>query len=451
MSLRSRIAELESIIAAQSRQIALLEAKVLDLLSILAKLGVKKDSHNSSLPPSSDISPSPKSLRRSSERKIGGQLGHRGTTLSMSSSPDSVSELFPSVCSSCGASLADADFSLQSKRQVVDVPAVKPTYTEYRQYSCQCRQCHRRQTADYPKDVQSPMQYGSSVNALVSYLSVYQHVPFLRLQQLLSQVFSLPVSQGSIGNMLERSAKNCSGVYARIKALIARSRVVGSDETGAKVNGKKWWLWVWQDALNTFLVASDNRGSATIDATWVGGLPRATLVSDRWSAQLKVHAKNHQVCLAHLLRDLVFLEETETHPFATAFKDFITKVFERKRDIPEALLRDADEALRFENQLSALLALPIDKAHHRNTEKFQRSIMKHRNYVLPCLYDTDIPPDNNGSERAIRNVKVKQKVSGQFKTGQNAYCVLRSVIDTLRKRNVEVLPCLQQIIQLQPV
>lgn len=222
-------------------------------------------------------------------------------------------------------------------------------------------------------------------------------------------------------------------------------------ETGANVNGEIWWIWVWQNLLNTYIVASENRGSKTIDEVWPNGLPTSTLVSDRWSAQLKMVAKNHQLCLAHLLRDVIYLEQSEQLSFATEFKGLILKIFDLKKNHNLEYLPDSQEAKSLEHQLSQLLAIPIDPTHHPNSAKFQRSIIKHRNSVLPCIYDREIPPDNNGSERAVRTIKVKQKISGQFKSGQRAFCILRSVIDTLRKRSLDILAFLQQIIQVRPV
>jgi len=200
-----------------------------------------------------------------------------------------------------------------------------------------------------------------------------------------------------------------------------------------------------------FIVASDNRGSQTINSVWKDGLPNATLISDRWAAQLKATVQNHQLCLAHLLRELIFLEESEKLLFATSFKELIVSIFDIRKTLTKAHLPNSIEALAFENTLNELLAITIDREISPKTAIFQASMSKYRNYILPCLYNLDIPPDNNGSERAIRNVKIKQKVAGQFKTGQNAFCTIRSVIDTLLKRNLEVLPYLTQIIKLQPV
>ena len=153
-------------------------------------------------------------------------------------------------------------------------------------------------------------------------------------------------------------------------------------------------------------------------------------------------------------RNIIFLEESEKHPFATKFKELLLHIFSiRKKLVLNTTPYKIDdvEAIKLGKQINDLLIMSIDKEKHPNTLTFQLSMLKYRTALTPCLYNLDIPPDNNGSERAIRNIKVKQKVSGQFKSGQNAFCVIRSVIDTLRKRGVEVLPCLNQIIKLQPV
>ena len=424
------------------------------LLEELRKKDLKKDSSNSSLAPSSDFFNKTKSLRSPSELKSGGQKGHQGTTLEMSSTPNKITELKDSFCNICGQSLGNASFILKAKRQVIEIPPVAPIYEEFRQYSCQCPTCKHFQIADFPVGVNAPIQYGSTVESLVSYLSVYQYVPFKRLKNIFSQVFSIPLSEGTVGNILERSAQKCQGVYQQIKSEIAQSPVVGSDETGAKINGDKWWIWCWQNMLNTFIVVSDNRGSKTIDGVWENGLPNSVLISDRWSAQLKVHTRGKQICLAHLLRELHYLLDLEKHPFAIQFKELLVDVFDTKRQLlltQQPYQINSQEAIILEKRINEALLLTIDSEKCPKTLTFQGSMIKCRNYILPCIYHLEIPPDNNGSERAIRTIKVKQKVSGQFKTGQDAFCVIRSVIDTLIKRGVEILPCLNQIIKLQAV
>ncbi len=449
ISLRAENAELR-------QEVKALTDKVMLLLKMISQPIIKKDSHNSSMPPSTDLfTPSKiKSLRPPSVLKSGGQPGHKGMTLEIRSNPDKITDLKNDYCRNCGASLITATHILKSKRQVIEIPPILPFYEEYRQYCCDCPNCHRLQTADFPVGVNAPIQYGSTVESLVCYLSVYQYLPFARLQNLFTQVFSLPISQGTVGNILERCAEKCEGVYQIIKTQIAESQVVGSDETGAKVNGKKWWIWVWQNILNTFIVASQNRGTETIETIWGTALAHTILVTDRWAAQLKSFTKGHQICLAHLLRNIIFLEESEKHPFASQFRQLMIDIFDTRKALVKqnkAYAQDDKDAKELEKRLNELLLTTVDKDNYPNTLTFQASMIKNRNHLMPCLYNLDIPPDNNGSERAIRNIKVKQKISGQFKSGQNAFCVIRSVIDTLRKRGVEVLPCLNLIIKLQPV
>jgi transposase len=448
-------------IVSLSQQNVLLEAKIVSLeakltlvMDILQKTSVKKDSHNSSLPPSTDLFVSKtKSLRPPSILKSGGQLGHDGTTLKMSATPDVIHDLKNNFCTHCRADLADAVFVIKAKRQVIELPPITPIYEEYRQYGCICPYCRSEQIANFPLGVNAPIQYGSTVEALISYLSVGQYVPFARLQSMLVQVFSLPLSQGTIGNLLEKTALKCQGVYEKIKTQIADSQVVGADETGAKVNGDKWWIWVWQNVFYTFIAAAKSRGADTITHIWGDRLANVILVTDRWAAQLKDPKKGHQICLAHLLRNIIFLTESEKHTFATQFKQLMLDVFSIRKQLIELknpYQTDQKEAKTIEKRLNDLLLIDIDKEKYPQTRTFQNSMIKYRNYLFPCLYNLDIPPDNNGSERAIRNIKVKQKVSGQFKSGQNAFCIIRSIIDTLRKKGVPVLLYLNQIIKLQP-
>ena len=429
-------------------EVKALHNKVNDLLKIIEQLGHKKNSRNSSLAPSIDINRKNKSLRGRSTKKSGGQKGHKGSTLPQSDEPDKVTDLKSSFCNLCGNSLSEISHTLLSKRQVADIPPIDVFYHEYRQYRCSCPHCNNKQTADYPSNVTAPIQYGARVQSLVSYLSVSQYIPYARLSELFSQIFNTPISEGSICNILNNASSKARGVYNKIKETLSKSEVIGSDETGAKVNGKKSWVWVWQDFLNTYIVCSENRGYVTIDTEWKNGFPASALVSDRLPAQLKTPALVHQVCLAHLLREATYIEEVEAHQFVKIFKDFLIDIFDFKKKQTQNFTTDSIVTRAFEDKLNSLLSIPILKDTHPKTVAFQKAMMKCRNYILPCIYKINIPPDNNGSERAVRNIKVKQKISGQFKTGQKAFCILRSVIDTLKKRGCEILPFLYEIMQL---
>jgi len=445
------IAILEAENAELRQRITSLEEKVLFLLELQQKRKVKKDSSNSSLPPSSDIGKKTRSLREKSERIVGGQKGHRGNTLEMTATPDRIIELKSNYCGRCGNSLAADEFVLQARRQVIEIPPIVPIWEEYQVFACTCGNCQHRQVADFPVQVTAPVQYGSSVSALAAYFSVYQYVPFRRLKHLFGEVFKLPLGEGTLVNLLGKAAGTSESLYDRIKEQIRQSKVVGSDETGAKVNGEKWWIWVWQNVRNTFLAVSPSRGSQAIEAELSEGLPNSKLVSDRWAAQLKMRSGGNQLCLAHLLRDVRYLAEAEKEEFADKFKKLLVKVFDVRREMIEKNeVCEQAQAAELEKELNRLLAIPINRERHPETAKFHRSMLKYRNSILECIYDLEVPPDNNASERAIRNVKVKQKISGQFKSGQKTFCILRSVIDTLIKRRLGVLFHLTQIMKIQP-
>ena len=456
--LRSENAMLREKVALLTAQVTSLEEKLLLLLDKFERKGVKKTSRNSSLPPSSDIVPHTKSLREPSGRSVGGQVGHKGDTLKMTFSPDNFIELKSEFCERCGTLIAGEFHSLVSKRQVVDIPPIKPIYTEYRQYSCACPSCHHLQKPSFPTGINAPIQYSSSITAFVAYFSVYQYVPYKRLQQLFADVFNLPLSVGTLDNLLIKAREKAQPVYEQIKVEILQSAVIGSDETSCRVKGNNFWVWVWQNVRNTFIVTSENRGFATIEGHFKDGFTKGVLVSDRWAAQLKTVAKNHQLCTAHLMRECIFLKEAEKdtqnkNEFADGILGLIKKALKlRKTLIAQGEAADAvnQEAQLIEKQYNELLILTLNEKNKPQTTALQKSLLKNRECIFPFLYNLEIPPDNNASERAIRNIKVKQKISGQFKSGQDVFCILRSVIDTLIKRKLNILEMVNQMVMLQP-
>ena len=273
---------------------------------------------------------------------------------------------------------------------------------------------------------------------------MYQYLPFRRLKELLNHLFNLGISEGTIDNLLSRMTEKALPVYEQIKESISLSNQVGSDETSAKVNGEKHWIWVWQTLRSTFLTASESRGSKTIDSMFPDGLINSILNTDRWAAQLKTKTAGHQLCISHLLRDLNFIEEVDNIDWAKRLKVLLKKALELKKQLSQ-YSHSHPATIELEQGVNILLQEIIPKDTYHKTYAFQKSLTKHRDSILTFLYNKDTPADNNGSERAIRNVKVKQKISGQFKTGQNRFCVLRTIIDTCKKRNIDIMVGLNYI------
>jgi transposase len=449
--LNLRVHQLEE----ENKKIPLLEAEIRTLKSEnaqlrkrLSKYEAPKNSNNSSIPPSKDENrPKRKSLREKSGRKPGGQKGHKGTTLQMVDNPDKIEVLVSDYCNSCGNDLRSINVQFESKRQVVDLPEIRPIYTEFRCFSRHCT-CGHKQIADYPDHVTNHIQYGASVEAAVAYYSVYQYLPFRRMSDLFTHVYNLPISEGTIGNMLERLGKKGQPIYDIIRRAIAWSKIaVGGDETGARVNGEKFWAWIWQTVKLTYITVSESRGKIVIDQLFPGGFENAVLVSDRWRSHINTYAKGHQLCIPHLLREINYLIELEKTEWAESIKTLFKQALELKRKIPE-YHRDNPDAQKIETSMDDLLNKVLLKAKTPKTQTFQNSMRDYRDYLFTFLYNKDVPPDNNGSERGIRNFKVKLKVSGQFKTGQNTFAKIRSIIDTAKKNDIPVLHALKLVAQM---
>ena len=439
----SRIPLLESENKALREQVLLLGQKLFDLANKVEQISIRKNSSNSSMPPSGDFQRKTRSLRTPSGLKPGGQPGHKGTTLKMTDSPDHLEPLVPRYCGICAQVLDYNKAELVERRQVVDIPPIKAETTEYRSYSIPCC-CGHLQVAPFPEGVDNHIQYGPNISAITVYHNVYQYIPFKRLQDFFAHICHLPLSIGTLENIVVRMADKARPTWDSFRKPLEQSKAVGGDETGAKVNGKKQWIWVWQNALITFIAISTSRGSAIIDTLFPNGFPLATLCSDRWKAQIKTIAKNHQLCIAHLLRELEYLIQAEKTSWANQFKELLIKAIKLKQT-QSAFDKNNPQAVEMENQLDDLIAQTIHTPNAKKTISLKKSMAKYRLFIFPFLYDPLIPYDNNASERSIRNIKVKLKVSGQFKTGQEHYCILRSIIDTTIKNGQSVFGAIASI------
>lgn len=413
----------------------------------------EKNSRNSSIPPSKDENRLKKtnSLRQRGGKGPGGQSGHEGSTLKMTGTPDVIIEHKPLYCTCCGLGLHEQKAELTSRRQVIDIPPIKPVYTEHRQYRAVCS-CGHQSIGAFPKGIDAPISYGNHTQALIAYLHTRQYVPFARVSEFFASVCNMPISQGSVCAILERFCAKAEPAYQLIKEAVRESKVIGADETGMNENGKLGWFWAWQSKVATFISYSATRGSAAVAANFPDGFPDAILVHDCWKSHLNTPALGHQLCVAHLLRELLFFEQKYQSVWSADFKEMLYQALELKKTISlETYSGPLKERAELEGKLRQLLEKIIpDKEVEVNT--FKRRIIKYQNYIFTFLYHQEVPPDNNASERSIRNVKVKQKVSGLFKSAKGAhiYAVIRSITDTCIKNGQGIIQAFQTIANLQP-
>lgn len=398
--------------------------------------GPKKNSGNSSIPPSKDENRPQRtsSLRKASGKSSGGQKGHEGHTLKMSVSPDHIVDHSPGFCNCCGLDLHAQQAELTSCRQIVDIPVIKPLYTEHRIFRKTCL-CGYQTTGTFPSGVNAPISYGPQTTSLIAYLHTRQYVPLARISEFFTSVYGMAISQGTVCGILDRFTEKALPAFELIKNVVSNANVIGADETGMKENGKLNWFWAWQSPLATYIIASANRGIATVEAHFPMGFPKAILVHDCWPSHLNTAAAGHQICTAHLLRELKFFEQKYQSIWATQFSQMLNGALELKKSI---LAHQYQGPINARAELEMILHTLINQEiepHHVEVRSFQKRITKYRNYLFTFLYHQDVPPDNNTSEQAIRNVKVKQKVSGMFKSNKGAqnYAVIRSITDTCIK------------------
>jgi transposase len=364
-------------------------ARIKELELLVLGLSTKKNSSNSSIAPSTDLTRKNQSLRLKSEKKVGGQPDHKGHYLKMSDTPDKVVKLIPDFCNVCGESLLGKESQLITRRQVIDIPSVAPITTEYQLFGTHCS-CGHYQEGSFPQGVEAPIQYGENIKSLVIYQHSFQYIPFARLQDYFRTLWKVSISKGTMENIIRRVAQNATPVYERLQTVVVLSFFVGSDETGFKLNGKKGWFWVWQNSLVTYIVAACSRSKAVIDAHFPEGLPNSVLGSDRLAAQLSTISKGTQLCLAHLLRDLNYLIEAEKTSWATDFKTLFQDAILLKQTKSAYTKTDA-EAIAIGKRLTELLQETIidewlkEPDRHKQTLTFFRAMSKLREGLFPFL------------------------------------------------------------------
>ena len=432
-----------------------LKAEVNTLKARLDKLEKpKKDSHNSSIPPSKEDVASAedrkrtKSLRKPSGKKSGGQPGHEGRTLHRVDAVDEFVEVPLDKCPECGEDLSGVQWVEKMSRQVIDISFPAPVVTQYTILEKVCPNCGRTVCGEFPESVNGEVSYGPNVQALVVYLCEEHAVSYQRIKRLMSDMFNINMSEGTINNIVQRMTKRARRLYERIREKIGHSSVVGADETGIDIAGILHWLWVWQTEAASFFKPHAKRGYKAIEETFDEGLPDTVLVTDRHGAYFSMNVKTHQVCLVHLLRNLTYLTEVQPeNRWPKEMLQLITDAMKERRDKPW----DEIDRQGLRRRLDELLDSPLG-TEDKEFVGMKNGLTSKKDYLFTFLDNPDVPYDNNASERAVRPAKTKQKVAGLFRTllGAEAYAVIHSIIDTAKKQAVSPFNELQMIAQLKP-
>jgi transposase len=311
-------------------QIAALSQQVKDLQDRLAK-----DSHNSSLPPSSDrFGRQPKSLRKKSEKKSGGQEGHAGSTLRFCEKPDEVIEHRVMVCACCQHDLSQVEACVTLRRQVVDIPSPRLLVQEHRAEQKQCPRCQHMTVASFPPEVTAPIQYGPRIGAVAVYLSQQQLLPLERTTEVLSDVLGGQMSEATVGELIQRTASQLVGVEQQIKEALIQAPVIHQDETGMRVAGKGYWEHVSSTAALTHYQVHASRGQEALNAIGISPNFKGISIHDAWGSYF-LYECEHALCLVHVLRELVFQAEQHGAVWAAELKELLLSMKEATQQARE--------------------------------------------------------------------------------------------------------------------
>ncbi|MEK7751262.1 MAG: IS66 family transposase [Acidobacteriota bacterium] len=456
--LRERLSQLSKaalieIILQQQAVLEQLQARVAQLEEQIKRLTQPlKDCSNSSVPPSQTRKPNRR--RSGPKKKRGPNPGHPGTSRERQA-PDTIVECRPSSCAHCGSHLPQSGGRLLGTSQVVELPPVRSVVLEARRYETACPHCGHRQVAEYPPGLEPQRVFGPRLEALVCYFHHVQHISYERLVSLFRGLLGLSLSEGAIANIMARAAVGLQSEAEAIRERVRRSPVIGSDETGARVDGTNHWQWVFklcefaETSQASYHVIASSRSAREIAAV-MGEATAEVWLSDCFSAQLKAPAAARQLCHAHQLRNLQYAVDAERSAFAYRLQRLLLRaqrLAKHRADLPAE--RFAGQVAEIERGCEELLAAPV---FGREARRLQRRYRKHRTALFTFLYRADVPPDNNACERALRKSVVHRKVSGGFRSdwGAEAFATMATVIETAGKRGQEALSILTSLLAPGP-
>jgi transposase len=404
-------------------------------------------------PKTPDNSGTPPSLGRKAngDGKPGPKVRvHAGAHRPLHPNPTRCEAVRAERCPHCRADVGDVAQAAVQTYDRIEIPEIAPDVTRVVLHGGVCPCCARRFKAAAPAGLEPGSPFGPNLRAFVLYLRFGQAIPFERLARLMRDLFGLEISEGALANLLQDSAPAFAAQTSLIKRRLLSSTVLASDETSVRVGKKTFWTWVFHHADSACFVIRPSRGKAVV-GEFLGDVRPAVWISDRLGAQMGWAARDHQVCLAHLLRDVQYAMDAGDAAFAPGMKHLLqraVRIGHRRPALADATL--AAYHARLQRALDALLKIVPD---NKPGLKLQRIIKRFRQSLFVFLTDREVSPTNNGSEQALRPCVIFRKVTNGFRSawGADLYADVRSVLETARRRGVGILHALRLTLDGQPL
>jgi transposase len=388
-------------------------------------------SRNSSQPPSRDWK-SNRPARKSGQRR-GAVPGHEKAERPLVEKPDKVIDVPVTACTNCGADLSAVAPQRTVRRQITELPEIKPVVIETRQDEVVCPCCQQLQRGVLPEGLEATRQFGPRLEGLVTYFHHEHHMGFERTQTVLQDVLDIPISEGGAVAIIERAGEAAQPEAEVIGERVRQSKVIGSDETSARVNGRNWWEWVFQSPAGEYHLIIPSRGQNVIDA-FMRDARAEVWNSDCWKPQLNAPADLHQLCIPHQIRNLQKLIDERPH---LRWAQEMQNLFRGAVHLGHR--RDELTVPGFQGQVTRLEKRLDELLHRRVTGRLAVNLLDryrtHREHLFVFLHRPDVPPDNNACERALRPSVIHRKVLGSFRSewGPRAYAALATVLNTAKR------------------
>ncbi len=403
---------------------------------------VKKTARNSSLPPAQGFKPNQSRAESPSVKGKVTEHHHQGGR-ALSQQPDQVVVAQAKRCPHCGAEVELSTQRLSGIYERIELPPVIPYVTRVERYGGTCPCCQQDYQAPVPVGLEPGSPFGNSIASLVTYLRYSHAISYQRLSQLMSELYGLSLSEGAIANLLQRVRSQLVAPVAQIVERLRSARLVGSDETSARVHGKTQWEWVFQNDQVCLHVIRPTRGKTVIDTVMAGHQPQIW-VSDLFSSQAAHPAQDWQVCLAHQLRDCQYAIDAGDDLVAPRMKRLFLKAIALQRRRHRLAASTIEQyGSRFRGLLGEILSLKPPSAEG---QKLLKRYQKIRGHLLLFLSDETIPPTNNASEQALRWSVIFRKVTNGFRSdwGAELFAQVRSLVNTAQRQGISALDAISR-------